>query len=503
MAEPLNILYLSAEILPYAATGGLAQVAAALPRAVRRLGDDVRIILPRYGLIDPEKLGFERVLERFPVPFENDVAWAGLWQAPDPDIPIYFIEHQRFFGSRQGIYSFPDDDERFVFYSRASLEAMRHLNWRPDVIHCNEWQTALIPNWLRTTYQDDPFFSQTAVVYTIHNLGYQGIFGYRVLQIAGIEQHGFIAHPDIAPSLNQVVSMMARGIIFADIITTVSPSYAREIQTPEFGEGLDPLLRDRRERLFGVLNGIDAEAWDPAKDPALPASFDSENLAGKTVCKEALQQEMGLAQDPDAALIGLTSRITDQKGFDILIAVLEPALRLLPVQVVIMGMGEQRYHHQLTDLQQRYPERLAFHPSYDEALARRIYAGSDIFLMPSRFEPGGLDQLKAMRYGAVPVVHATGGLKDTVINHRPPEVGTGFSFAPYDCMALYAALVRAVEIYHHPDIWKAIQRNAMTQDASVDAAARTYYQLYRHARSLKLTGRPDATAHLQDHPQND
>ncbi len=492
MSDSLNILYLSAEILPYAATGGLAQVAAALPRAIRRLGDDIRVILPRYGLINPEKLGLKRVLAHFPVPFENDVEWASLWRAPDPDLPIYFIEHQRFFGSRQGIYSFPDDGERFVFYSRASLEAARHLDWRPDVLHCNEWQTALIPNWLRTTYKDDPFFARTAVVYTIHNLGYQGIFGYRVLQIAGIEQHGFIAHPDIAPSLNQVVSMMGRGIIFADIITTVSPSYAREIQTPEFGEGLDPILRDRSERLFGILNGIDVEAWNPATDTALPARFSSDDLTGKQICKRDLQERMGLEIDADAIVIGLTSRITDQKGFDILTAVLEPMLRLLPVQFAIMGSGDQRYHHILDDLQQRYPRQLAYHAGYDESLARRIYAGSDIFLMPSRHEPGGLDQLKAMRYGAVPVVHATGGLKDTVADHKPPHTGTGFTFAPYDCMALYAAVVRAIEIHHHPDIWRDIQNEAMTRDYSVDAAARAYHRLYRRARSLKLTGRPES-----------
>jgi len=490
MSDSLNILYLSAEILPYAATGGLAQVAAALPRAIRKLGDDVRVMLPRYGLINPERLGLKRVLERFPVPFENDVAWAGLWRAPDTDIPIYFIEQQRFFGSRQGIYSFPDDDERFVFYSRASLEATRHLGWQPDVIHCNEWQTALIPNWLRTLYQDDPFFAQTAVVYTIHNLGYQGIFGYRTLQIAGIEKQGFIAHPDISPSLNQVVSMMGRGIIFADIITTASPSYAQEIQTPEFGEGLDPVLRDRSERLFGVLNGIDAESWNPATDDAIPAHFSSDDLTGKRACKASLQSEMGLADDSKAVMIGLTSRLIAQKGFDILMAVLEPMLRFLPVQFAIMGTGEQRYHHRLADLQQRYPQQAAFHPTYDVALARRIYAGSDAFLMPSLFEPGGLDHLKAMRYGAVPIVHATGGLKDTVIDHHPPEVGTGFRFAPYDCMVLYAAVVRAIEINRHPDIWRAIQHNAMTRDYSVDAAARSYRKLYRRARSLKLTGAP-------------
>ncbi len=488
--SPLNILYLSAEILPYAATGGLAQVAAALPRALRRLGDDVRVIIPRYGLIQPEKLGLKRVLDAFPVPFERDMENAGLWQAPETDIPVYFIEHERFFGSRQGIYSFPDDGERFVFYTRASLEAARHLGWRPDVVHSNEWHTALAPNWLRTIYADDPFFAETAAIYTIHNLAYQGIFGYRILQIAGIESMGFIAHPEISPSLNQVVSMMARGIIFADVITTVSPSYAEEILTPEFGEGLDPLLRDRQERLFGVIVGLDAEAWDPATDPALPCHFDADDLSARGQCKARLQEEVGLQQDAKTALIGLTARLSDQKGLDILTAVLEPMLRFLPVQFIIMGAGEERYHHHLDDLQRRHPGQLAFVPTYNETLARRIYAGSDIFLMPSRREPGGLDQLKAMRYGAVPVVHATGGLKDTVIDHHPPETGSGFRFEPYDCMALYAAVARAVEVFHHPDIWRGIQQNAMRHEFTIDKTARAYRDLYRHARSLKLTGQP-------------
>ena len=486
----LAILYLSAEILPYAATGGLAQVAASLPRAIRRQGEDIRVIIPRYGLIDPDKLGLRRVIQRFPVPFEQDIEWAGLWQAPDTDIPIYFIEHQRFFGSRHGIYSFPDDGERFIFYSRASLEAARHLQWQPQVIHCNEWHTALVPNWLRTLYQDDPFFAQTAVLYTIHNLAYQGIFGYRVLQIAGIESQGFIAHPEISPSLNQVVSMMARGIIFADVITTVSPTYAREILTPEYGEGLDPLLRDRQERLFGVIIGLDTDAWNPATDPHLPCHFDVNHLDQRSRCKTLLQQEANLEPDPSLALIGLTARLSDQKGFDILTAVLEPMLRYLPVQFIIMGAGEERYHRHLADIQRRHPRRMAFFPTYDEALARRIYAGSDIFLMPSRHEPGGLDQLKAMRYGAIPVVRAVGGLKDTVIDHHPPQTGTGFLFQPYDGMALFAAVTRAVTLYHHPDLWQAIQRQAMTQDFSVDKAARTYRDLYRLARSLKLTGKP-------------
>ena len=490
MTDALKSLYLSAEIAPYAATGGLAQVAAALPRALRKLGDDVRVILPRYGLIDPVKLGFKRVIERFAIPFENHEEVAGLWQAPDADIPIYFIEHQRFFGSRQGIYSFPDDGERFIFYSRASLEAARRLGWQPHIIHCNEWQTALIPNWLHTIYGDDPFFVQTAVVYTIHNLSYQGIFGRRVLQIAGIESQGFITHPEIAPSLNQVVSMMGRGVIFADVITTVSPTYAAEIQTPEFGEGLDPLLRDRNERLFGILNGLDNDAWNPATDAVLPANFSSEDIAGKARCKADLQQRCGLEANANIAVFGLTSRLIAAKGFDILCALLEPMLQMLPLQIVIMGSGEERYHRLLADLQQRYPQRLAFYQGYDETLARRIYAGSDIFLMPSRHEPGGLDQLKAMRYGAIPVVHATGGLKDTVTNHHPPQMGVGFTFEHYDSMALYAAVVRALELHRHPELWRAIMQNAMRRDYSVEAAARAYHETYRQALAFKLTGRP-------------
>ena len=493
--RPLHVLYLSAEILPYAATGGLAQVAAALPRALRRLGDDVRVIIPRYGLIQPEELGLRRVLEAFPVPFERGEEQAGLWQAPETDIPIYFIENQRFFGSRQGIYAFPDDGERFVFYTRASMEAARRLGWSIDILHCNEWHTALGPNWLHTIYADDPFFAATASIYTIHNLAYQGIFGYRILQIAGIENMGFIAHPEISPDLNQVVSMMARGIIFADLITTVSPTYAQEILTPEFGEGLDPLLRDRQERLVGILIGLDMTSWDPAADPALPCRFSAADLAGRGRCKARLQDEVGLRRDDRAALIGLTARLSDQKGFDILTTVLEPMLRFLPIQVVMMGAGEARYHHYLDDLQRRYPGQLAFIPTYDEQLARRIYAGSDIFLMPSRREPGGLDQLKAMRYGAVPVVHATGGLRDTVIDHHPPETGTGFRFEPYDGMALYAAVARAVEVFHHPDIWRDIQQRAMGHDISIEKTARAYHALYRHARSLKLTGQPAAEFH--------
>ena len=488
---PYNVLYLSAEIVPYARTGGLAPVAAALPAALRALGDDVRVFVPRYGLIDPQRYGLRRVLDSFPVPFEHDVEMAGLWQAPDANQPVYFIEHDRFFGSRQGIYSFPDDAERFVFFSRASMEACRHLDWQPHVIHCNEWQTALVPNWLRTIYADDPFFADTAVIYNIHNLAYQGIFGHRVLEVAGIARHGFIAHPDVTTSLNEVVSLMGRGIIFADIIVTVSPTYAREILTPEFGEGLDPILRDRENRLYGILNGIDEESYDPGSDAAIASCFKADNsAASRYPCKAALQQEAGLPEDPKLPIISLASRLTESKGYDILTAVLEPLLQQVEAQWVIMGTGEQRYHDYLSDLQNRYPEKIRSFLTWDDALRRRVFAGGDIFVMPSRHEPCGTDQMIAMRYGSLPVVHATGGLADTVIDHRPPITGTGFTFTDYDGMALFAAVVRAVELYRHPDIWTEIQRNAMRQDFSWTQPAHAYHDVYRRARSLKLTGRP-------------
>ncbi len=487
---PYNVLYLSAELVPYARTGGLALVAADLPRALRRLGDDVRVILPRYGLIDPDQHRLVRILESFPVPFENETETAGLWQAQDAEVPTYFIEHSRFFGERHGIYSFPDDAERFIFYSRASLEACRHLGWQPQVIHCNEWQTALVPNWIRTVYAEDPFFVETAVIYNIHNLAYQGIFGHRVLEIAGIASHGFIAHPEVSPGLNDVVSMMARGIIFADIIVTVSPTYAREILTPEFGEGLEPVLRDRQNRLFGILNGIDFERYNPADDPNLSACIQPGDPAGRAACKAALQREAHLSARPRIPLISVSSRLTDQKGYDILTAVLEPLLQHVRARWVIMGTGERRYHDLLSDLQRRYPDHLAIFLTWDERLSRRIFAGADLFLMPSRHEPCGLDQMIAMHYGAVPVVHATGGLADTVRDHRPPLVGTGFTFKAYDGMALYAAVVRAVEAFHHPDIWTAIQRQGMSQDFSWTQPAHAYQDMYRRARSLKLTGAP-------------
>jgi starch synthase len=398
-------------------------------------------------------------------------------------VPVYLVENAHYF-DREGIYMYPDDAERFILFCRGALEGVKRLDWRPDIIHCHDWHTALIPNWLKTIYADDPFFADAASVYTIHNLGYQGIFGYRVLEIAGIDEYGFIAHPSTT-DLNEVVDFMARGILFADVISTVSETYAREILTPEFGERLDPLLRDRRDRLFGILNGIDVDEFNPATDPYLDSPYTVESPDLRAANKLALQREAGLREDLHTPIIGIIARLTDQKGFDLITPIIESVLRHLGAQFVLLGTGEQRYHDFFIDLSNRYPGQTGIFLTFNASLTRHIYAGADVFLMPSRFEPCGLGQMIAMRYGSVPVVRAVGGLADTVSDYHPETgEGTGFVFAPYDAMALYTTLVRAVETYRHRDIWRELQARCMQQDFSWEASARKYVELYAHACTL-------------------
>jgi starch synthase len=496
---PLRILIMAAEVVPFAKTGGLADVAGALPKALKLLGHDVRVAMPRYGRIATERFQLQQASQPFPVPMDHRLPEARLLAStlatPAGDLPVYMVDNQHYF-DRDGIYMYEDDADRFIFFSRATLEGLKQLGWQPDVVHCHDWHTAIVPNWLKTIYKDEPFFAQTASVYTIHNLAYQGIFGHRVLEIAGVDEYGFIAHPD-TPHLNDVVDFMGRGIYYADIVNTVSETYAREILRPEFGEGLDPLLRDRRDRLFGVLNGIDAQSYNPAADPQIAAPYDMLDIGGKLACKLDLQRTLGLPEDREVALIGAISRLSDQKGFDLIGAVLEPLLRLLPVQLVIMGTGEQRYHERFTQIAAHHPEQFAVALTFNDTLARKIYAGSDLFLMPSRFEPCGLNQMIALRYGAIPLVRATGGLADTVADyHAAADQGNGFTFGPYEHLALYTAIVRAVETYQHRDLWRKMVLRAMAADHSWDASARRYVDLYRRAVASRIERLPHESYRL-------
>lgn len=396
----------------------------------------------------------------------------------DQSVPVYFVESQRYF-ARPTIYGHADDGERFLVFCRAALELCRALDWRPDVIHCNDWHTGIVPNWLETVYADDPFFRGSATVFTIHNLAYQGLFDWHFLALAGLQQHGLL-YPQIS-ELQHTVDLMGRGILFADAITTVSERYAEEILTPEYGERLDPLLRHRRDRLFGIVNGIDEVELDPATDRHLIARFTAETLDRRRENKAALQREASLPVHPDTPLIGMVGRLSGQKGLDILLPVLDALFRR-DVQIVVLGTGDEQYHHALREAHVRHPDRCVAFLSFDTPLAQRIYGSSDVFLMPSRYEPCGLGQLIAMRYGAIPVVRATGGLADTVLDYDSRAgTGTGFTFDAYDHRDLLIALTRALETHSRPPEWRALQQRAMAQDHSWARSAAKYLDVYAKA----------------------
>ncbi len=481
--KPMRVLFLIAEAVPFAKTGGLADVGGALPKALHELGLDVRIAIPKYGRIDDGRFGLAKLLDLYPVPVDTHCEMASVKESSiGSGVPVYLVDSDKYF-NREGIYGYPDDGERFVFFARAALEMLKLLGWQPDVIHCHDWHTGIVPNWLETIYRQDPFWDQTAWVFTIHNLQYQGVFGRRILEVAGIDEYGFLVHPEMA-DLDHVVDLMARGIRFADVVNTVSERYAQEIMTPEYGEKLDPLLRDRRDRVFGVLNGIDVELMNPVTDSYIAANFSAGSLGRRVENKLALQKEAHLNEDPGVPLIGIISRLVDQKGFDILGEVMDHLMDL-GVQFVLLGTGDPHYHQMFTKVSRDYPGRCAIFLTFSAALAQKIYAGSDMFLMPSRFEPCGLGQMIAMRYGSVPIVRATGGLADTVTDWDPRAgQGNGFSFQLYDRWALFTAVVRALETYKYPKVWAELQLRGMKADFSWNASARRYIELYQKAREF-------------------
>ena len=484
MDTALKVLFLASEVVPFAKTGGLADVAGALPKALKGLGIDIRVGMPRYGRIEPERFGLTNAIEPFEVPMDDVMEQVTVLQSKmGKDVPVYFVDNPRYF-NREGIYGYPDDGERFILYCRGMLEFVKRLGWKPDVIHCNDWHTGVVPNWLETIYRDDPFFADTATVFTIHNLQYQGIFGHRILEIAGIEEHGFLYNPEVCELAN-VVDLLARGIMFSDVVNTVSERYAQEIMTPEYGERLDPLLRERRDRVFGVLLGVDYEELNPATDKYLTVNYDVNTLDERVKNKLALQKEAGLPQDPDIPLIGAVSRLADQKGFDILGAIFDDMMSLLNVQFVLLGTGDQHYHNMFSRFTQCYSTKAAVFLTFNAALAQKIYAGSDMFLMPSRFEPCGLGQLISLRYGSIPIVRSTGGLADTIRDFNPRTgEGNGFVFERYHPMALYTAVVRALENFNYRDTWRKLQERGMHADYSWSTSARKYAELYEKARQF-------------------
>jgi starch synthase len=477
--EPLKILLVAAEVAPFAKVGGLADVAGALPKALKAMGHDVRVVMPRYGSIDVEKFGLRPIVTNLGVPLAHQPVNANVLEGRIAgEVPIYFIDNPQFFG-RDGMYGFWDDDARFIYFSRAALEMLRPLDFRPDVIHVNDWHTAVIPNMLTRLYASDPFYADIATVLTIHNLAFQGVFGYGALHLADLEQWGLIK-PGM-PGLDDIVNLLGRGLYFSDVVNTVSNRYAEEILTPEYGEKMDPLLRVFRSKLHGIINGIDYDVFNPATDASLAANYDIGSIEKKVQNKLALQKEVGLPQDPAIPVIGLISRLYDQKGLDLIANIMWGLMRL-NLQLVVLGAGDARYEEMFRANARDNPRKVSATIGFKPVLAQHIYAGSDMFLMPSRFEPCGLGQLISLRYGTIPIVRATGGLADTIDDWNPAtQTGNGFVFTAYDHWDLFAQVVRALETFRQASPWRRLQANAMSTDVSWGNSAEKYVGLYRAA----------------------
>jgi starch synthase len=483
----LRILIMTAEMSPLAGSEGAATVVGPLAHALRAQGHDVRMAMPRYAQLDAAAYGLRALGGSFNVPMDHRHESATAFEYVDGEgLPVYLLDNPRYFGGGRPSLGL-EDAERFIFFARGTLELLKRpaVSWQPDVIHCHDWHTAIVPNWLSTVYARDPFFQYTATVFTIHRLDHQGVFGYRVLEWAGLEQHGFILHAELS-DLIDLVDLMARGIHFSDAVTTVSECYAHEIQTPEFGERLDPLLRERREQLFGVLSGVDMRVYNPALDSALASRYDATTLAQRAPNKRALQRAMGLREEAESPLVAMIGPFAEHKGLELLDQVMPALMAHTPAQFAFLVNGEARYRAMIDGYVSQYPGRVGMMHLAGEALERQAHAGSDLYVAPSYVEPCALHPMLAMCYGSVPVVRATGGLADVVKDYDARrEEGNGFCFQPYEAMALYTALLRAVATFPHREAWAGLQRRGMASDFSWDAAAARYADVYRLAMTQR------------------
>jgi starch synthase len=480
----MKILFVSSEGLPYSKTGGLADVVEALPKALVEMGHEVGVLLPRYHgnkvtstLVSGVTVALGDTL-RFPSIAEGHaVGGVRYFFVDDPA----FFDRPQLYGDTRGDY--PDNAERFAEFSRVAIEFAKRV-WLPDVIHCHDWQSALVPVLLRTQHGSDPGVRSLPVVFTIHNLGYQGLFPQTVLRKIGLPDTLFTMD---ALEFYGKVNFLKGGLIYSDYLTTVSRRYAQEIQIPEYGMGLEGVIRNRKERLVGILNGVDYAIWSPESDTFIARNYSSHNLEGKKDCKKDLLELFRLpAENLDRPLIGIVSRFADQKGFD-LIAAEASDLMKENLAIVALGTGQPEYEKLFKELARKYPARVGVKIGYDNALAHKIEAGADLFLMPSRYEPCGLNQIYSLRYGTIPVVRSTGGLDDTIQNFDPKKMqGTGFKFEAYEGRALLECVRAALKTYREPKAWRAMQANAMAKDFSWKASAAAYVTVYEAARRSRI-----------------
>jgi len=470
----VRVALLTSEAVPFAKTGGLADVSGALPKALGEHDVDARLVLPLYDQIDRSLINGE-VIEGIRVEWRGQIRLTRAWQSDAAGAPAYLIEAPEFF-ARQGIYGHGDDHVRFAFFSRAALALLKHLDWQPDVVHGNDWPCGFAVMELRARTRYEEFFRNTRSLFSLHNVGYQGLFDHSDLWWLG-----FGEPPDSSDfMLNRTASALKAGIIAADWLSTVSPTYAREIQTPQQGHGLDWLLRARASRLVGITNGVDYHIWNPETDPHLAANYSVDDLSAKRQCKIDLLRRFGLVEDVNRPVLAIISRLVAQKGYDLIREAYVPILHTGSF-FIALGAGAREYEDFLQRWHEMAPKQVGIYKGYaGEALAHQIEAGADMFLMPSLYEPCGLNQMYSMRYGTVPIVRATGGLDDTVQQYNPHGgTGTGFKFGPYDAGALLEKIRAALYFYGRPEAWKKIQQNGMRVDNSWTAAAAKYVELYQ------------------------
>ena len=472
-----RILMVSSEGLQYIKSGGLADVIGSLPKELVKKGHEVRVVMPLYAPIARKFHDGFQLEAQYTVSISYHEVPVNIWSQMQGDVKFYFVEHKGYF-ERDNLYGYMDDGERFAYFQKAVIEMLNQLNYFPEIMHSHDWHTGMIPVMCKEGHSFDERYRNIKHVYTIHNLAYQGNFGAEMLDSCLGLDYRIFDNGNVR--YDGGISFMKSGILYADKVTTVSPSYSQEILTPQYGEHMEMVLEMRRYDLWGITNGIDIESWNPKTDPEIPYHFNKVNVKKqKAANKMALQQEMGLQVNPDVMLVGVVSRLTWQKGFYLLMEKLHELCQM-PIQLCVLGSGEERIEQEMAQLENGNKGKIVFYKGYNDSLAHRIYAASDLFLMPSLFEPCGISQLISMRYGTLPLVRETGGLRDTVNPYNEFEKsGNGFSFANYNSDELIGVLWNAIHVYYDcPQDWKMLVRNAMNTDVSWEASANTYCQLY-------------------------
>jgi starch synthase len=484
--KKLKILMVSSECFPFAKTGGLADVVGSLPPALKKHGHDVRVVIPKYSFIDPNRYKMRPVLNTMCVWMGDGEEWCSVYETLlNDEVIVYLIEFQLYF-ARSGLYhdeyfnDYLDNPRRFAFFSRAALQLCKDINFKPDIVHANDWQTALIPAYLKVWHWNDPVLGRSASVLTIHNMVYQGIYPKSHYRYIGLGENNFTSE---CLECFGKINFLKGGIYFADMVNTVSPTYCRETKTPEGGYGLAPYLNNIGSKYTGILNGIDYEIWNPEIDKLIPANYGIDNLQGKSLCKKVLQKSMLLEENPDIPIIGIISRFVPQKGLHLLAQCIDNILNNMIVQFAILGSGEKDLEYFFYNLPSRYPGKAGSFIGYSNELSHLIEAGSDFFLMPSLYEPCGLNQIYSLKYGTLPIVRAIGGLEDTVENYdEKTGEGTGFKFYESSANAIYYTVGWAVSTYYdRKNHLQKLIKNAMSKHFSWEDSAKKYIELYKNA----------------------